>query len=71
MPKNIRNNPRTELNFLKQPNTGIEPRFRRGHPEPRLLHIHIADALTRAAIEQTTHLRPRTSREIDGIADGR
>ena len=37
--QNIRNNPRTELNFFEQLNTGIEPRFRRGHPEPRLLHM--------------------------------
>ncbi len=39
MQKNISNNPRTELNFFEQLNTGIEPRFRRGHPEPRLLHM--------------------------------
>lgn len=58
MPKNIRNNIRTELNFFAQLNTGIEPRFRRGHPESRLLHTYLADALTRAAIEQTTHYDP-------------
>ena len=56
--------------FFEQLNPGIEPRFRTGHPEPRLLHMkHSPPSRPDAATEP--HTRPRTSRVIDGIADGR